>query len=70
MHKTSRTWNTVSYRVPNKQKPSLQSIPENAITVFWPRLCNSLPIYLRYIESVKTEKIKFELDKFLELILD
>ena len=26
--------------------------------------------YLRDIESVKTEKLKFELDKFLELIPD
>ena len=29
-----------------------------------------LPKYLRDIESVKTEKYKFELDKFLELIPD
>ena len=47
-----------------------QSLQENAITVFGPRLCNSLPKYLRDIESVKTEKFKFELDKFLELIPD
>ena len=44
-----------------------QSLQENAITVFGPRLYNSLPKYLRDIESVKTEKFKFELDKFLEL---
>ena len=37
-------------------------------TVFGPQLYNSLPKYLRDIESVKTEKFKFELDKFLELI--
>ena len=43
---------------------------ENAITVFGPRLYNSLPKYLSDIESVKTEKFKFELDKFLELIPD
>ena len=43
---------------------------ENAITVFGPRLYNSLPRYLTDIESVKTEKFKFELDKFLELIPD
>ena len=43
---------------------------ENAITVFGPRLYNSLSKYLRDIESVKTEKFKFELDKFLELIPD
>ena len=38
--------------------------------VFGPRLYNSLPKYLRDIKSVKTEKFKFELDKFLELIPD
>ena len=43
---------------------------ENAITVFGPRLYNSLPKYLRDIKSVKTENFKFELDKFLELIPD
>ena len=47
-----------------------QSLQENAITVYGPRLVNSLPKYLRDIESVKTEKFKFELDKFLELIPD
>ena len=45
-----------------------QSLQENAITVFGPRLYNSLPKYLRDIESVKTEKFKFVLVKFLELI--
>ena len=43
---------------------------ENAITVFGPRLYNSLPKYLRDIESVKTENFKFELDKFLDTIPD
>ena len=47
-----------------------QSLQENAVTVFGPSLYNSLPKYLRDIESVKTEKFKFELDKFLELIPD
>ena len=47
-----------------------QSLLENAITVFGPRLYNSLPKYLRDIESVKTEQFKFQLDKFLELIPD
>ena len=42
-----------------------QSFQENAITVFGPRLYNSLPKYLRDSESVKTEKLKF-----LELISD
>ena len=45
-----------------------QSLQENAITVFGPRLYNSLPKYLRDIGSVKTENFIFELDKFLELI--
>ena len=47
-----------------------QSLQENAIKVFGPRLYNSLPKYLRDIESVKNENFKFELDKFLELIPD
>ena len=47
-----------------------QSLQENAMTVFGPLLYNSLPKYLRGIESVKTEKIKLELEKFLELIPD
>ena len=47
-----------------------QSLQENAITAFGPRLYNSLPKCLRVIESVKIEKFKFELDKFLELIPD
>ena len=47
-----------------------QSLQENAITVFGPWLCNSLPKYLGDIESFKIEKFKFELDKFLEFIPD
>ena len=47
-----------------------QSLQENALTVFGPRLYNSLPKYLRDIESDKTEKIKFELNKFLDTIPD
>ena len=38
--------------------------------MFVARLCNSLPKYLRDIESVKTEKFKYELDKFLKLVPD
>ena len=57
------------YPVSNKQNPA-QSLQENAITVFGPRLYNPLPKYLRDIESVKTEKFKFELDKFLDAITD
>ena len=52
-----------------KRNPA-QSLQENAITVFGPWLYKSLPKYLRDIESVKTEKFKFVLDKFLELIPD
>ena len=47
-----------------------QSLEKNAINVFGPRLYNSMPKYLRDIESVKIEKFKFESDKFLELIPD
>ena len=54
---------------PTNRNPA-QSLQENAITVFGPLLYNSLPIYLRYIKSVKTEKFKFELDKFLDTIND
>ena len=54
---------------PTNRNPA-QSLQENAITVFGPRLFNSLPKYLREIESVKTEKLKYKLDKFLELIPD
>ena len=45
-----------------------QFLKENSITVFGLRLYNSLPKYLRRIKSVKTLKLKFELDKFEELI--
>ena len=54
---------------PTNRNPA-QSLQENAITVFAPRLYNLLPKYLRDIESVKTEKFKFELDKFLDTIPD
>ena len=54
---------------PANRNPA-QFLEENAVTVFGPRLYNSLPKYLRDIKSVKTEKFKFELDKFLELISD
>ena len=52
---------------PTNRNPA-QSLQENAITVFEPLLYNSLTKYLRDSESVKTEKFKLELDKFLELI--
>ena len=43
---------------------------ENAITVFGPRLYNLLPKYLRDIGSVKTDKFKLQLYKFLEISPD
>ena len=54
---------------PTNRNPA-QSLQENAITVYGPRLYNSLPKYLRDTQSVKTEKFKFELDKFLDTIPD
>ena len=54
---------------PTNKNPA-QSLQENAITVFGLRLYNSLPKHLRDIESVKNEKFKFELDKFLDTIPD
>ena len=59
----------VVIQYPTYRNPA-QSLQENSITVFGPRLYNSLSKYLRDIESVKTETLKFELDKFLELIPD
>ena len=52
---------------PTNRNPA-QSLQENATTVFGPWLYNSLPKYLRDIESVKTEKLKFKLDKFHDTI--
>ena len=56
----------IQYPTNRNQPCTIPSI--NAITVFRPRLYNSLLKYLRDIESVKTEKFKFEVHKFLELI--
>ena len=63
-HRTQRV-----IQCPTNRNPA-QPLQENAITEFGPRLYNSLPKYLRDIESVNTEKFKFELNKFLELIPD
>ena len=54
------------------QQTETQCNPYNKMqyNCFGPRLYNSLPRYLRDIESVRTEKLKFELVKFLELIPD
>ena len=54
---------------PTNRNPE-QSFQENVITAFGPWLYNSLPKYLRDIESFKTENLKFELDWFLGLIPD
>ena len=54
---------------PTNRNPA-QSLQENSITVFGLRLYISSPKYPRDIESVKTEKFKFELNNFLELIPD
>ena len=66
-HPGHRTQYVIQY--PTNRNPA-QSLQENAITVSGPRLHKSLPKYLRDIESVKTEKFKFQLDKFLALIPD
>ena len=52
------------------QQTETQHNPFKKMHVFGTRLNNSLPKYLRDIESVKTEKFKFELDRFLEFIPD
>ena len=68
--KTPKTYGTQCViQYPTSRNPA-QSLHENAITLFGPRLSNSSPKYLRDIESVKTEKFKFELDKYLELVPD
>ena len=66
---TLNTVYTCVIRNPTSRNPA-QSLQENAVTVFGPRLDNSLPKYLRDIESVNTEKFIFAIDKFLELIPD
>ena len=53
-----------------KNRNPAQSLQENAITVFGPQLNQLVAKYLRDIESVITEKFKFELDKFLDTIPD
>ena len=52
------------YRVPKKQKPNTITSGKCNNCV-WASLANSLLKYLRDFESVKSEKFKFELDKFL-----
>ena len=67
--KTSKKWNTVHYSVSNKQKPS--TIPSRKFNnCNWVLVVQHMPKYLKDIESIKTEKFKFKLNKFLELIPD
>ena len=54
---------------PTNRNPA-QSLQENSITLFGPRLYNSLPKDPRDIDSVEIEKFKIYLDKFLKLIAD
>ena len=67
---TSKTWNTVCYSVSNKQKPS--TIPSRECkNCIWASVVQLIEKkYVRDIESVKTEKFKFELEKFLDTIPD
>ena len=46
-------WAQCVIQYQTNRKPA-QSLQENAVTIFGPRLYNSLPKYLRDIESVKT----------------
>ena len=46
------------------RQSTIKSFTKKIVT----RLYNSVPKYPRYIESVKPEKFKFEIDKFVELI--
>ena len=64
---TSKTWNTVCYSVSNKQKPStIPSIKYN--NSIWALVVQLVAKISKDIVSVQTEKFKFELNKFLELI--
>ena len=53
-----------------KNPQQTETREENGITVFGRCKYNSLPIDLGDVTSVNTEKDKFELAKFLDLILD
>ena len=54
---------------PTNRNPA-QSLQENVITAFRPRLHNSLRKYLRDIENVINKKFILELEKFIEFIRD
>ena len=68
--RTRREYRTLQYDPAMNMFNPAQSLQVNAITVFGPRLHNPLSKYLTDIQSVKTEKFKFELDKFLDTIPD
>ena len=62
------TWNTMCYSVSNKQKPS--PIPSRkCANCVWASVVQ-LVAKISDIESFKTGKFKFKLDKFLEFISD
>ena len=55
---------TLCYRVSNTQKHNTIG---NSIAIYGPRFYDSLPKYLRDTRSIKTEKPKFQHEKFLPL---
>ena len=65
-HPRHGTRNVIKYPT---NRSLTQSPQKNTTNVFGPPSYNSLPAkYLKDIESVKTAKLKVELDKFLKLI--
>ena len=63
------TWNTVRYSVSNKQKPS--TIPSRECSNYiWGSVVPLVAKISDWHRKRYTEKFKFELDKFLELIPD
>ena len=64
VQKLPKTWYPTTIEYPTDIN-STQSLQENAITGFGPRLYNSSPEYLRDMRKMKSDKFIFELDKFL-----
>ena len=62
-HPRHGTLRVIEY--PTSRRPA-QSLKKYATTVYGPHVYNSLPKYRRDIDSIKTKKFKFELDKVLE----
>ena len=60
-------WNTVRYSVSNKQKLSTNP-SRKCNNCIWASLVQLIAKISEKHRNVKTEKFKFELDKFLELI--